>query len=55
MKEDEMVDGIVNSTDMSVSKLRETVEDRGAQLLQPMRFFEQQKTKVLFSLPGLQQ
>ena len=30
MTEDEMVDGIIDSTDMSLSKLWETVKDREA-------------------------
>ena len=30
MAEDEMVRSITNSTDMNLSKLQETVEDRGA-------------------------
>ena len=30
MTEDEMVEGIINSTDMSLSKLQETVKDREA-------------------------
>ena len=40
MTEDEMVDNIVNSIDMSCSKLQETVKDRGAGCAAVLRVIE---------------